>query len=102
MVQFLPGGAAESHAGMQMTPDGLWHELNLQEGWGGGEGGSSKAGEEEATTQVVAALSREKAAGLGADHGVPLHLGREGTDELTVCPPAPHQDFLGFATGGPC
>lgn len=35
MVQFLPGGAAESHAGMQMTPDGLWHELNLQEGWGG-------------------------------------------------------------------
>lgn len=74
-------------------------------GWslaGGGEGGSFKIGEEEATAQVVAGVIREKAADLGADLGVPLHLGQEGTNELTVCPPALCQDFLGFAPGGPC
>lgn len=69
---------------------------------GDGEGGSLRRGEDEATAQTVAAVVRAEAEGLRAGHGVPLHLGREVTNELTVCPPAPHQDFLGLATGGSC
>lgn len=69
-----------------MLPQESEHELKLQEGLGrtGLEvvGGGSLQGR--------CCCCEIRCRGLGVGHRVPLHLGREVTNELTVCPPAPH------------